>query len=102
MSLNEQTCMVRTFLIDLNHVELKFFPFIVSLDKWIGTCNPGNDLSTKICIPSKKKDINAKGFDLTTAISKTKTLRKHVSSNFKCKFNSTTFKSNKNWNDKTC
>ena len=32
-------CMVRLTLIDLNSVELKYYPFMVSLDKCSGSCN---------------------------------------------------------------
>ena len=48
LSLNEPQCMVRATLIDLNPVHLKYYPFMVSLDKYSGICNSGNDLSTKI------------------------------------------------------
>ena len=33
LSLNDEPCMVRPTLIDLNHVELKYYPFMISLDK---------------------------------------------------------------------
>ena len=32
MSLNNKPCMVRPFLVDLNPVELKYYPFVISLD----------------------------------------------------------------------
>ena len=44
--------MVRPTLIDLNPVELKYYPFMISLDKCNGICNV---LSPKLCIPKKKK-----------------------------------------------
>ena len=50
--LNNKPCMVRPTLIDLNPFELKYYPFTVILDKCIGSCNPGNDLSIKTCVPS--------------------------------------------------
>ena len=33
LSLNDKPCMVRPTLIDLNPVELKYYPFIISLNK---------------------------------------------------------------------
>ena len=33
VSLNNEACMIRPFLIDLNPVELKYYPFMISLDK---------------------------------------------------------------------
>ena len=39
MFLNDEACIVRPTLIDLNRVELKYYPFIISLDKCSGSCN---------------------------------------------------------------
>ena len=50
--LNDEPCIVRPILIDLNHVELKYYPFMISLDKYDGSCNV---LSPKICYPKKQK-----------------------------------------------
>ena len=36
VSLNNKPCMIRPFLIDLNSVEFKYYPFMISLDKCIG------------------------------------------------------------------
>ena len=54
--------MNRTSLIDLNPVELKFHPFIFSLDECTGSCNA---LSLKTCVPKETKDTNVKAFDMT-------------------------------------
>ena len=37
--LNDETCMVRPTLIDMNPVELKYYPFTISLNKCTGSCN---------------------------------------------------------------
>ena len=50
VSLNEKPCMIRPSLIDLNPVELKYYPFVISLDKCTGSCNV---LSPKICVPEE-------------------------------------------------
>ena len=55
VSLNDKPYMVIPTLIDLNPVEFKYYPFMFNLDKCSGSCNYGNDLSTKICLPSKTK-----------------------------------------------
>ena len=46
--------MVRPTLIDMNPNELKYYPFIISLNKCTGSCNV---LSPKICVPKETKDI---------------------------------------------
>ena len=55
MWLNNESCIARPFLICLNPVELKYYPFKIGLDKCSGSCNSVDDLSPKICIPVKQK-----------------------------------------------
>ena len=98
LPLNDEPCMVRPTLIDLNPVEFKYYPFMASLDKYSGSCNA---LSSKICVPSKTKDINVKAFNMITTKNKAKTMEKHISCDSKCKFNTTTCTSNQKWNNKT-
>ena len=50
--LNDDPCMVRLTLIDMNPGELKYYSFMISLDKCTGGCNV---LSPKICVPKKTK-----------------------------------------------
>ena len=63
LSLNDEPCMVTPTLIDLNPVDLKYYPFMISLDKCSGSCNV---LSPKICVPKETKDINVKAFNIIT------------------------------------
>ena len=37
--LNDEPCMVRPTLINMNPVELKYHPFMISLNKCAGICN---------------------------------------------------------------
>ena len=50
--LNDEPYMVRPTLIDMNLVELKYYQFMISLNKYTGSCNV---LFPKICVPKKKK-----------------------------------------------
>ena len=59
------------------------------LRKCSRSCNSGNDLSTKIYVPRKTKE-------------KLVTLVKHISCDYKYKFNSTTCHSDQKWNNETC
>ena len=61
--LNDEPCVVRPTLIDLNPVELKYFPFMISLNKCIGSCNV---LSPKIYVSKETKDINVNEFNTIT------------------------------------
>ena len=100
--LNNEPCMIRPFLVDLNLVELKYYPTMINLDKCSGSCNSADDLSIKICVSSKTKDVNVKVFNMITSKTEAKTMLKHISCDCKCKFNSTTCYSNKKWNNETC
>ena len=62
--LNDEPCIVRPTLIELNPVELKYYPFLISLNKFTGSYN---DLSPNICVPNKAKDISIKAFNMITS-----------------------------------
>ena len=70
--------MIRRTLIDLIPVELNYYPFMISLDKFSGICNSVDDISTKICVSSKTKDKNIKVFNMITNINESKTMVKHI------------------------
>ena len=55
--------MVRPTLIDMNPVEFKYYPFMISIDKCTGSCIV---LSSKICILKETKDIYVKAFNKQT------------------------------------
>ena len=67
MSLNNDPCIISLTLIDLNSIELNYYPFTISIDKCSGSFNVVDDVSTKICVPSEKKDANVnKVFSMIT------------------------------------
>ena len=76
--LNNEPCMTRTFRINSNPVELKYYPFMISLHKCSGSCNSVNDLSIKICAPSKTKNRNVKVFNMITNRNAAKLMVKHI------------------------
>ena len=51
--LNNDLCMIRPTLIDLNPVELSYYPFMISLDKCDGSFNAVDDFSLEVCAPSE-------------------------------------------------
>ena len=50
------------------------------------SCNTLNDLSNKVCVLNEIKDLNIHVFNMTTGISESKILTKHISCECKCKF----------------
>ena len=61
-----------------------------------------NDLSNKVCILDKTKDLNLSVFNMITVINESEILRKHISCECKCKFDGTLCKSNHWWNNDKC
>ena len=91
--------MVRPTLINFKPVELKYYPFMISLDKCKGSYNV---LSPKLCFPKEPKGINVKAFNMITNKNEATRIADHISCDCKCKFNSTTCNSIQKWNNKTC
>ena len=98
MFLNDEPCMVRPTLIDMNPNGFKYYPFMTSLNKYTGSCNV---LSPKICVPKETKDTNIKAFNMITNNDEAKALTDNISCGCKYKLNSTICNSKPNWNNKT-
>ena len=62
ISLNNEPCLARPTLIDLNSDELSrglfHYSFMISLGRVGGSCNTLDDLSNRICLPNKTEDMN--------------------------------------------
>ena len=82
--------------------ELHYYLFAVNLDRCVGSCNTINDLPNKVCVRNKTKDLNLSVFNMITGINESKTLTKHVSCEFKCKFDGRKCNSNPKWNNDKC
>ena len=93
------TCIVRLTLIYLNTVELKYYPFMISLDKCSGNCNI---LSLKISVPKESEDETVKAFNMLANKNEAKTMTNYISCGCKCKLNSAPCNSDQKWNIKTC
>ena len=63
--------MLRPTLINLNPIELRYYPFMINLDKCNVSCNV---LSPKVCVSKEKKDKNVKIFNVITNKNKAKTM----------------------------
>ena len=59
MSLSNQKCMTQPTFSDLYpnkySQEFHYYPFVVKLDRCVGSCNTLNGLSNKICVPNKTR-----------------------------------------------
>ena len=74
-----------------NHVKCvslsnHYYPFTVKLDRCVGSCNTLNDLSNKVCVPSKTEDLNLSVFIMVSRINELKTITMQISCECKCRF----------------
>ena len=68
--------MVRPTVIDMNPVELKYYPIMISLNKCTGSSNV---LSPKIYVPRETKDINVKAFIMIRNKDEARVMTEHIS-----------------------
>ena len=87
MSVKNEPFMTRPVLFDINPFIFTYYPFMISLDECNRSCNNAiDDLSAKVCVPSKTTDINFKIFNMITRMNKTKAFVKRLECHSKCKF----------------
>ena len=101
LSLNDEPRMVRPILTNLNSVEVKYYLFMISLDKCTESCNV---LSLKYALQKTKNKRYKfhKVFNMITNKNEAGAMTKHVLCDCNGKFNSTACNSNQKWNNKTC
>ena len=67
--------MVRLTVVDMNPVELKYYPFMTRLNKCTASCNV---FSPKIRVPKETKDIYIKAFNIITKKDEGKAMTEHI------------------------
>ena len=85
-----------------NSQEFHYYPFVVELDRCVGSCNTLNDLSNKVCVPNKTEDINLSLFKMIIGINESKTVTTHISCECECKFDGRKCNSDQWWNNDKC
>ena len=104
--LSNEKCKIQTTLINLHSneygQEFHYHSFAVKLDRFAGSCNTPNELSNKVCVPNKTKDLNLSLFNMIAGINESKTLTNHISCECKCKFNGRKCNSDQWWKNDKC
>ena len=74
--------MIRPTLINLHpneySQEFHYYPFIVKLERCIGSYNTLHDLSNKVCVPNKTEDLNLGVLNVITGINELKHVKKTI------------------------
>ena len=81
---------------------LRYFPFAVHLDRYVGSCNTLNDLSNAVFVPNKGEDLNLHVFNMMIEVNESKTLTKHILYKYECGFGGKICNSNQNWKNDKC
>ena len=106
VSLSNQKYEIQPTLINLHRYEynqeLHCYPFVVKLDRCVGSCNTPNGLSHNVCVPNKTEDLNIHIFNMITSKNESNILTKNISCQCKCKFHGRKSNSNQKWNDNKC
>ena len=74
----------------------------LNLDRFVGSYNTLNDLSNKVWVPNKTKDLILSIYNIITGINESKTLTKHISCKCKCRFDGEKCNSGQWWNKDKC
>ena len=72
VSLTNQKCITQSTLINLHRNECSqeflYYPFLVKLDRCVGSFNTLNGLSNKVCVSNKTEDLTLSLFSMITGI----------------------------------
>ena len=74
VSMNNQACMVRSEIININSNNPIFYPFSVKTNKHSGNCNNINDPYARICVSDPIKNLNVKVFNLMALTNETRSI----------------------------
>ena len=103
---NHAQCMIHPTLVNVHpnkySQEFHYYLFAVKLDRCVGSYNTLNDLSNEVCVPNKAEDLNLSIFNMITGINESKTLTKHISCEYECRFDGRKCNSDQWWNNRKC
>ena len=102
MSMNNQKCMSRPKIIDLNANEPVFYPYSIKINKCSGSCNNINDPFGKLCVPDIIKNINVNVFNLMSRINETRSMICHETCKCVCRLTKAICNSRQIWNKDKC
>ena len=79
--MSNQKSKTRTKTINVNNIELVFYPFSIKVNKCSESCNNINDPYAKLCVPNVVKNRNVRVFNLMSWSSQ----RRHIEWHETCK-----------------
>ena len=85
--MNNQECIIRPEIININSNNLIFYPFSVKINRCSGNCNNINDPYARICVPDTVKNLNVKVFNLMSKTIETRSIEWHETCKSICRLN---------------
>ena len=79
--MNNQACIVRPEIVNINSNNPIFYPFSVKINKCSGNCNNINDPYARICAPDVVKNLTFKVFNLMPLTSEARSIKWHKTCN---------------------
>ena len=59
-----QPCPTRLTLTDLYPDQFAYYPLLVGIDRYNGSCNTAEDPFSRICVPYEAEHVNSKVFNM--------------------------------------
>ena len=97
--LKNQECKVRRVIIDNDYMT---FPYKISVNRCIGSCNSENNPYYKICLPDSIKNITVKSFDLISQRLVFKNISFHKTCKCGCLLDEKVCNNLQKWNKNKC
>lgn len=87
VSMNNQQCLIKPILIDLNLHKLHNYSFIIITKGYDENCNAVEDTYGRVYALNKIENANLKVFNMIKVVNKLITRAKHISCDWRCEFN---------------
>ena len=65
---------------------MRYYPFMVNLDRGNGSCDNLNNPSSRTCVANKTEYFRLNVLDMIRRINESKTLTKHISCKYECNY----------------
>ena len=98
VSMNNQACIVRPEIVNINSNNPIFYPFSVKINKCSGNCNNINDPYARICVPDIVRNLTVKIFNLMTITNETRSIKCHETCKCICRLNKIICNNKRRWN----
>ena len=102
ISMNNQACIVRPEITNVDSNNPIFYPFSVKINRCSGTCNNINDSYAGIYVSDTVKNLNVKVFNIIALTNETRSIEWHETCKCICRLNEIICNNKQRWNKDKC